>query len=229
MSVSVALAAYNGEKYIAEQINSVLPELGEDDEIIISDDNPSGKTKQAVLSLGDPRIRYIEGSGSGVVKNFENAIKQCTGDYIFLCDQDDVWLPGKVKKVTEELDSGAFLVLHNAEITDENLVPSGKTCFDIYGTGKGFIKNFVRNSFVGCCMAFRRDILDFVLPFPENLPMHDWWIALAAIKREVNISLIDEPLIYWRRHSGNVTGSPTSLVQKIKFRALMLSALIRHR
>jgi glycosyltransferase involved in cell wall biosynthesis len=229
MSVSVALAAYNGEKYIAEQINSVLPELGDDDEIIISDDNPSGKTKQAVLSLGDPRIRYIEGSGSGVVKNFENALNHCRGDYIFLCDQDDVWLPGKVKRVMEEFDKGASLVLHNAEITDKNLVPYGKTCFELYGSNSRFLKNFIRNSFVGCCMAFRREILDFTLPFPDKLPMHDWWIALSVIKRGDKISLIDEPLIYWRRHSGNVTGSPTSLAQKIRFRAIMLSSLIKHR
>ena len=93
MKISVALAAYKGEQYIAEQLNSILPQLGDDDEIIVSDDFPSGKTREAVDGIRDKRIRYIEGQSKGVVSNFENALNACTGDVIFLCDQDDVWMP----------------------------------------------------------------------------------------------------------------------------------------
>ena len=229
MSVSVALAAYNGEKYIAEQINSILPQLGEDDEIIVSDDNPSGKTAGAVLSINDPRIKYIEGPGLGVVRNFENALSHCGGEYIFLCDQDDVWLPGKVEKVKEELNKGASLVLHNASVTDAALKSTGKTCFGIYDTNTGFLKNLIRNSFVGCCMAFRRELLGIVLPFPSNLPMHDWWIGLVASKNRERISLIEEPLMLWRRHGGNVTGGATPFLKKIRFRLIIIGCLFKHR
>lgn len=92
MKISVALAAYNGEKYIGEQIESILPQLGRDDEIVVSDDNPAGKTRAAVefYSAYDGRVRYVEGTGEGVCRNFENAILNCSGDVIFLCDQDDV-------------------------------------------------------------------------------------------------------------------------------------------
>ncbi len=230
MSVSVALAAYNGEKYIAEQLSSILSQIGENDEIIVSDDNPSGKTKTAVLSINDSRIKYIEGKGTGVVDNFETALNACGGDFIYLCDQDDVWLPGKYEKVQLELQKGADLVLHNALITDSELNPTGKSCFEIYNTKTGLFKNLIKNSFVGCCMAFNRCLLEESLPFPGKLPMHDWWIALVAFKKRKNVSLIDEPLILWRRHSQNVTGTAAaSLKDKLRFRLIMLCSLIKHR
>ena len=116
--VSVVLAAYKGEKYIAAQIESIISQLGENDELIISDDYPLGKTRDAVSDLieNDERIVYIEGPQKGVIKNFEYAISKARGDYIFLADQDDVWLDGKISTVMSELENGADLVLHNAKI-----------------------------------------------------------------------------------------------------------------
>ncbi len=225
MSISVALAAYNGGRYIREQVDSILCLLGDDDEIVISDDNPSGDTRAALADIGDSRVRYIEGKGKGVVSNFENALRSCRGEYIYLCDQDDVWMPGKVEKTRAEFEKGAFLVLHNAEITDASLNPTGRTCFELYNTNTGLIRNLIRNSFVGCCMAFRREILDDILPFPDRLPMHDWYIGLISIKKGYKIALIDEPLIKWRRHADNVTGRATSLGQKIRFRIKMIGYL----
>ena len=223
MSISVALAAYNGGRYIREQIESILPQLGENDEIVISDDNPSGDTKPAAEAVGDKRIKYIPGKGTGVVSNFENALSHCTGDYIYLCDQDDVWLPDKVRTVQKLFDGGADLVLHNAFITDSALNKTGRTSFELYNTNSGFTKNLIRNSFVGCCMAFRRDVLISSLPFPASIPMHDWWIGLNSIRKGFRIELTDEPLILWRRHGDNVTGGKTSLLQKIKFRIKILA------
>lgn len=225
MSISVALAAYNGGKYIGEQIKSILPQLGDDDELIISDDNPSGDTKPAVEAFNDKRIKYIAGRGKGVVANFENAINNCTGDYIYLCDQDDVWLPDKVNTVQKLFEDGADIVLHNAIITDANLNNTGKTSFELYNSNTGFTKNFIRNSFVGCCMAIRREVLVSSLPFPASIPMHDWWIGLNSIKKGFKIVLTDEPLIFWRRHGDNVTGATTTLLQKLKFRIKMIGYL----
>ncbi len=231
MKISVALAAYKGEQYITEQLESILIQLGEDDEIIVSDDCPEGKTKEAVLILAskDKRIRYIEGSGKGVVKNFENALKHCSGDVIFLCDQDDVWLPGKVESIMNEIRNGASLVLHDASVTDATLNITDESCFAIHGTNASFIKNLVKNTFVGCCMAFTKELMHEALPFPDGLPMHDWWIALIAMKKKHKTVLLKKPLILWRRHGNNVTGGKTSATQKIAWRIKMISSLARIR
>lgn len=229
MKISVALAAYKGEQYIAEQIESILSQLGENDELIVSDDFSSGETRFIVenLSSQDKRIIYIEGPGKGVVKNFENALKACSGDVIFLSDQDDVWLPGKVEAVMNEFRSGAQLVLHDASITDADLNITAPSCFEIHGANGSFAKNLIKNTFVGCCMAFTKELLNQTMPFPEGIAMHDWWIALIALRSKQKTVLLRKSLILWRRHGDNVTGGKTSAVQKIRWRLNMLLSLAR--
>ncbi len=229
MKISVALAAYKGEQYIAAQLESILLQLGKNDEIIVSDDYPAGKTRDIVLNMAssDKRIRYIEGKGEGVVSNFENAMKNCTGDVIFLSDQDDVWLPEKVESVMNEIRNGAQLVLHDASVTDADLNITDKSYFSSHGSNASFSRNLIKNSFVGCCMAFTRELMLETLPFPGELPMHDWWIALIALKKKRKTVLLQKPLILWRRHGSNVTGGKTSLAQKITWRLKMISSLAR--
>ena len=226
--VSVVMAAYNGEKYIREQLLSVLKQLSENDEVIISDDNPYTGTYEAVKGFieSDGRIRYIKGPGKGVIKNFENAISAAEGDYIFLCDQDDVWLDGKVSAVCEELKKGAVVVMHDAIVTDENLNPVKQSFFEAMGSGTGIVKNIIKNTYIGCCMAFSKSLKPFILPFPDDLPMHDQWIGLAGEKAG-RVALIKEPLIYYRRHSGAVTGGRTSFSQKLKWRMSIIKAVMR--
>ena len=227
MKISVALAAYKGEQYIAEQLDSILKQLGENDEIIVSDDYPQGKTRDEVLKFQDKRIRYIEGKGEGVVKNFENALNACTGDVIFLCDQDDAWLPDKVESVMKEIQNGADLVLHDAAVADSALNITEPSYFAVHGSNASFFGNIIRNSFVGCCMAFKKETLLASLPFPKGLAMHDWWIALVAMKKKQKVVLLDKPLIKWRRHDSTVTGGKTSLLQKIKWRLNIVLSLAR--
>lgn len=217
--ISVALAAYKGENFIEEQLSSILSQLNPLDEVVVSDDFPEGKTKEVVMKLAedDSRIKYIAGPAEGLIMNFENAIKHCTGDFIFLADQDDVWLPDKVEKVTEKLSSGADLVLHNSMVTDTDLAVSDTSFFTSHGTKTGYLNNLVKNSYMGCCMAFRKELAEKFLPFPENLPMHDQWIGLIAEKTG-KVCLIEKPLILYRRHGGNMTGGKTSLKQKIMWR-----------
>ena len=229
MKISVALAAYKGEQYIAEQLESILSYLGKNDEIIVSDDYPQGKTRGTVaeFQVKDKRIRYVEGEGKGVVKNFENALKACTGDVIFLCDQDDVWLSRKVELVMNEISNGADLVLHDASVTDADLNVTEPSFFAVHGSNASLSKNLVRNSFVGCCMAFNRKVLEASLPFPKDLAMHDWWIALVALKKKFNVVLLNEPLIKWRRHGGTVTGGKTGIMQKIMWRVNIILSLAK--
>ena len=226
--ISVALAAYKGEKYIEAQLRSILPQLSHDDEIIVSDDRPGGMTEKIVkrLAMEDSRIRWVEGKSKGVVANFVNAIRYCRGDKIFLCDQDDVWLPDKVKRVMEAFDEGYDLVLHNAYVTDGDLNITDYSFFEKRGSKKGVIRNIFKNSYMGCCMAFDRKLLKKIMPMPKSIPMHDQWIGILG---EIygKVKFIDLPLIYYRVHGGNVTGGETSLAQKIAWRRYLILKLYK--
>lgn len=228
--ISVCMAAYHGEKYIEEQIASIMMQLGAGDELIVSDDAPGGETQRIVgrLSAEDGRIKYIKGEGRGVVKNFENALNKASGDYIFLSDQDDVWLPGKVIKVMRVLEGGAMLVLHDARVTDGELNEICASFFSEHGSKTGFLRNFAYNSYMGCCLAFRRELLTKALPFPDNLPMHDQWLGLTA-ERFYKTALLNEALILYRRHGGNVTSKKTGLAKKLSWRVSLLKALLSKR
>lgn len=227
MKLSVVLAAYRGEEYIAAQMRSVLEQLGPDDELIVSDDLPGGDTERIVRAFAreDARVVYLKGPGKGVCRNFEHALNAAHGDLLFLCDQDDIWLPGKVLAVTEAVAAGAELVLHDATVTDAALQPTHASYFAMHRSRRGFSANLLRNAYVGCCMAFSRSLLPVILPFPGNLPMHDWWIGLLG---EIygKVTWIEKPLILYRRHSQAVTGGHTSVGQKCLWRLRMASAVL---
>ena len=119
--VSVCIATYNGEKYLRQQIESILPQLSKEDEIVISDDCSTDRTVEILKVFKDERIKiFVNESNLGVVENFENAIKQSIGEYVFLSDQDDVWKPNKVETIKQLLQTYDF-VSHNAEIINDDL------------------------------------------------------------------------------------------------------------
>ena len=227
MKISVCMAAYHGEKYIDSQMRSVLGQLSKGDELLVSDDAPGGETERIVCTLAaeDPRVRYLKGPGQGVVRNFESVLSAADGDVLFLCDQDDVWLPGKAEKVCAAIRDGACLVLHDAKVTDAALHVTEESFFRLHGSKPGFLRNFVRNSYMGCCMAFTREVAQKSLPFPENIPMHDQWIGLTA-EKSGKVCFLQEPLLLYRQHGGNVTGGKTSLRQKLLWRLSLLRALL---
>jgi len=204
---SVAMATYNGEKYLKEQIDSVLINLEESDELIISDDGSTDETINIIKKYqkNDNRIRLIEGPKQGVKQNFANAIKNCKGKYIFLCDQDDVWFENKIKKVLDIFENQKCLVVvHNTDIVDEKLKSIGQTFFEFRHSGSGMLKNIWKNTYIGCCMAFDSNLKEKILPIPNNIEMHDQWIGLIAEKYGKSI-FIDECLIKYRRHGNNVS------------------------
>lgn len=228
MHISVALATYNGEKYISEQLNSILPQLGPEDEIIISDDGSSDRTLEIVAGFCSAQIKVLKNPGKGVISNVENAIKHTSGDIIFLCDQDDVWLPDKVS-VTKKylLESDVKLVVSDAIVVDENLKVLEDSFFKLMNSGSGFIKNFIKNTYHGCCMAFLKELKEVILPFPKNIPMHDSWIGLMA-ELYGKVLFIPEKLIYYRRHQNNATVlKRESLRKSLIWRKNLAVALIR--
>ena len=177
--VSVAMATYNGEKYIYEQIRTILDNLKENDELVISDDSSTDKTIEIIKGFNDKRIKLILGPKKGIKQNFANAIQNTTGNYIFLSDQDDIWEKNKVDKVIKCFENNNFLLIqHDALIIDEN----GNIIFDSFAKHRkvkiGIIKNIIKNSYHGCCIAFKKELKDKVLPIPNNIYLHDQWIGL---------------------------------------------------
>jgi len=162
-----------------------------------------------------------------VIRNFEHSLRCAEGEFIFLCDQDDVWEPDKVARALDVLrDRNVSLLVHDAILIDGSGERIMNSFFEFRGSRPGFVKNMVRNSFLGCCMVFRRSILDWVLPFPDRIPMHDWWIGLIC-ELKGNVRFIDDKLMRYRRHNENVTAMHHSpLKEMIRYRWSLSCALL---
>lgn len=210
MKVSVAMAVYNGEKYVRDQIVSILSQLRKDDELIISYDESSDNSLSILTEFAqsDKRVKiYDNPYKPGVVKNFQNAVEHCLGDIIFLSDQDDVWLPNKVDKVLREFENPhVAVVIHDSKLTDSDLNVRFKSTFKLRGGVRtSFLGNIYRLSYIGCCMAFRFFYKELVVPFPTIYRSHDWWIGSMLSCGKTKIKAIDEALILHREHANNAT------------------------
>lgn len=208
-NVSVAMATYNGEKYIEKQIESIVKQLEINDELVISDDGSSDNTIKIIekLSKKYTQIKLLDGPKKGVKQNFANAISNCNGKYIFLSDQDDIWINDKVVKVVEEFekDTNIYCITHNCDVVNgdmsEVLIDS---FFEHRKSRAGVFANIYKNRYLGCCMAFRNDMKKYILPIPNDIEMHDQWIGVLCDKYGKSLFL-NEKLIHYRRHGGNVS------------------------
>jgi len=225
--ISVCIPTFNGATYIGMQLESILasPLITE---VIVSDDGSTDNTVEIVKSFNDARIKLLEGPRAGLVSNYEFLFSHASGEYIFLSDQDDLWLPNKVAVMLTRLRE-VDLVVSDCTVVDGQLNLLYPSFFVLRHSGPGLARNLFRNSYLGCCIAFRRRLLKHALPFPANLPMHDWWLGLIA-ETFGNVAFINQPLMMYRRHGGNV--SPTtekSLIPwttRIRWRINLFIALV---
>lgn len=228
--ISVCMATYNGAVYIKEQLESILSQLSPEDEIIISDDGSTDATLEVVAAMNEPRIRVVQGPRmKSPSKNFENALSYAKGDYIFLCDQDDVWQPNKVAVMSEALQSSAC-VISDCQVVDAGLNVMDSSFYHVVRKHEGRWYNLlVRNCYLGCCMAMRREVLDKALPFPDHIPMHDIWLGNVAAFY-FSLQFIPNPLIAYRRHGKNASTtsdpSTSSLWQKLDYRYRIVAGLL---
>ena len=198
--ISVCMATYNGEAFIREQLLSILSQLSLKDEVLIADDGSSDATLEIIQGLNDSRIKVLapEQKNLGPTYNLERALASARGEFIFLADQDDLWLENKVSKVLAEFENlTVSCVLHDAYFYAQNATgkwEQGKRLFEVRPPWHGIWANVLKNSFTGCCMAFRRELLDLALPFPQGLPMHDQWIGICAEKIK-KARFLKEPLL----------------------------------
>ena len=227
MRITICVATYNGELYIHEQIASIVSQLQAGDEILVADDGSTDATLSIVEGFHDyVKVISCERVG-GVVANFERVISAASGNAIVLCDQDDVWLPGRIDLIRHELQS-CDLVLLNGQVVDATLKPRGGTIFESVGVRYGFFGNLWKNGFVGCCMAFRAELRDRILPFPKGIPWHDWYVGLVA-ELLYKVKRIDKVTMLYRRHGSNFspTGdkSNNSILKKLWMRYRVLRAV----
>ena len=232
--ISVCMATYNGEKFIKEQIESILCQLSQNDELVISDDGSTDNTLSIISNINDPRIKLMEGPHKGCVMNFEFAIKAAKGDIIFMTDQDDFWLPNKIQTIVGMFGHNPKLnlICHNYNIIDVNgniITTNAKK-----NVHNSFWANLVKpNMFTGNCMAFRANCCDLFLPIPEHKYVyHDNWIGLCFLKDQPkSVLYIDQPLINYRRHDLNVSASksPLPFIERVYKRFVIFKYLIQRK
>lgn len=229
--ISVCIATYNGECFIDQQLKSILKQIGNEDEVIVSDDGSTDGTLSIVRQLNDPRINIIKGPCSNsLIRNFEHALKAAKGDYIFLSDQDDIWNERKVQVCMDYLQRYDCIV-SDAVVVDSDLRVKCPSFYKLNKTKTGRLYNLIaKNGYLGCCMAFRRSVLTVAIPFPKNIPMHDIWIGnVAAFK--FSVKFIPERLILFRRHNHNISTSARCsrypIGKRLMFRINMIKALFK--
>jgi glycosyltransferase involved in cell wall biosynthesis len=203
------MATYNGEKYVREQIESILPQLGPHDELVIVDDASRDGTVAIIRALDDPRIVIHESSqNQGYVRAFEQAIAAARGEVIFLSDQDDIWRPGRVDRMVAAL-SDSLLVVTNFAAFGGALTPvqsrrlRGTTprrwLANIFWVWTGL------RPYYGCCMAFRRELVDQLLPFPSYVTeTHDQWVGYVGNANRGVVHLAEDT-IDRRVHGSNAS------------------------
>ncbi|MCQ2342195.1 MAG: glycosyltransferase [Paludibacteraceae bacterium] len=223
--------------FIKAQLESILPQLSADDEVIISDDASTDNTLQIINDLHDSRIHILHHTPytksrfpmDKTTHNFENALMHAKGDYIFLSDQDDIWLPNKIQQMLNALQK-ADLVVHNCQVVNADLQVINNSYFDHIRVHVGAIQNAIRCTFLGCCMAFRRAVLTAALPFPLQGVAHDQWLGIVA-GLKFKIALITEPLILYRRHAYTETNcygtSQLSRWVQIRYKTFVLLNTIK--
>ena len=236
--ISVCIATYNGEKFLRKQLDSILAQIGEEDEIVISDDNSTDGTLELIQSYADDRIRVLHHDPTTITTtfpldkpthNFENALMHAKGDIVFLADQDDVWLPGKVDKMLRALEY-ADLAMHDCVIVDTELRQLSPSYFDVVKVTTNVWSNAVKSTVLGCCMAMRRCVLEKSLPFPKTKVGHDLWLGLIAGSK-FRFTLVREPLLLYRKHGESMTTagkeSKYGLWFKVDYRLTILKHLIK--
>jgi glycosyltransferase involved in cell wall biosynthesis len=239
VAVSVCMAAYNGERYIEAQLRSILPQLKPNDELVIVDDRSRDGTVDRIRAIqaelrntpAGPRILLVEHSqNQGVVQTFEDAIRSASGDILFLCDDDDLWAPDKVQRVLQVFAAHpeTQVVSTGVALIDEHDQPLANTDYLRFRKfTANLAANLLHNQYQGSAMAFRSTLIRQILPFPRGrLFLHDAWIGTRNTLTGGGTAYIAEPLLLYRRHTGNYSRR-FSRARQIWLRVQFLAAHLR--
>ena len=206
--VSIIIATYNGEKYLQEQLTTIINQTYKNIEIIICDDDSTDGTIGIVknFSKNNSNVSYfISEKNKGVNKNFENAFLKATGDYIAISDQDDVWLPSKIEEQLKLFTSEEIVLAYTSSVRFSGaILPTKKYNYSSnLFEGNNVRKLLLRNSVSGHNIIFRKQLLQQILPIPENI-YYDWWIVQTAACNGI-VAATNKVLAYQRAHENNIT------------------------
>jgi glycosyltransferase involved in cell wall biosynthesis len=227
------MATYNGRRFIAEQIGSILPQMSSDDELIIGDDQSNDDTIAYLLSLNDPRIKvHVNDMRLRHVRNFEACLTRATGDIVIFCDQDDVWMPEKLAWTRHTFLEypNVTLVHHGMALVNQLGRSIGRSYVPSYNgiqSGPTFVgRQILKGEIFGSASAVRSTARRFLLPFPRSVYAHDHWLAIAnGVCGKVFLS--DELLMLYRQHENNLTPKArVGLVKKLEWRLALCHQLI---
>ena len=240
--IDILLATYNGEKFVKDQIESILNQTYEDFNLIISDDASTDNTLNILeeYEKKDTRIKvFKKEKNEGLIANFEFLLKNVTSDYFMFSDQDDIWKKDKIEKSINKLkEKNSGLVYTDLEIVDESLnviYPSYWKYKKIYNKIKkynNFEALYLNNFVTGCTILAKSKYIKDILPLPRNskFVLHDYWTALIISAKD-KISFVEEPTIQYRQHKNNRVGSSRKSDQLEKFedlRNLFIKVKIEH-
>ncbi|MEX0681385.1 MAG: glycosyltransferase [Balneolales bacterium] len=206
MRISVAMAVYNGSRYLPSQLESIAKQARLPDQLVVCDDNSNDDSVEIIRKFAQKAPfhvdLYVNEKNLGYSQNFSKAMSLCDGDLIFLSDQDDVWFDHKIGRITEIATQHPKIniFINNAELTDHNLVPAGITKTEqILATGYP-----IRNMVMGTCSAVRQEFISYCLPVPGNYGGHDNWLHDLAGLLNTRM-ILNESLQYYRIHRGNTS------------------------
>jgi glycosyltransferase involved in cell wall biosynthesis len=223
------MATYCGSQFVEEQVTSILRELGPDDELVVVDDASPDETAAILRSIDDQRIRLVVAQqNQGYVRTFEEAIRLSRGEFIFLSDQDDVWIRGRVDAMIAALESHQ-IVASNFDMLGGGPRPwipelrssdSGRNLANLWGILIGY------RAYYGCAMGFRRDALPLVVPIPSYVrESHDLWLAICG-NMIGSVAHLDQSTVLRRLHGDNQTPAGWRSLRKIFAARIMLVRLI---
>lgn len=232
-SISVCMATFNGEKFVAEQVDSIVQQLDAEDELIIVDDCSTDGTIEVLQSFNDSKIKIFRNDKNfGVNITFGRAISLATKDIIFLADQDDIWVAGRVNAMVKALqNTGNLVVSANSEYIDS---AGNMISFPVVPLRAVDSANYLKNilyiffgtaSYFGCTMAFKRDIVGLILPIPSYVESHDIWIATVSNLICSNTH-IENITLMRRIHGKNASIIKRSLSRKIWSRIIFLVSIV---
>lgn len=213
MKISIAMATYNGAKYLQEQLDSFAVQTLLPDELVVCDDGSTDQTLEIIENFSrtaafSVRI-YRNETRLGYAQNFGRAMSLCTGDVTFLSDQDDYWFINKIETVTAifNSDKNIWLIINDAQMTNDSLNPTGQTILGQMKLAKSNNNIYCH----GCCSAYRKIISPALLPIPAEMVGHDVWLHQLGISLNIRKE-ITKCLQYYRRHDKNI--SPNTIARK---------------